>query len=220
MSPRRAHGGTGRKIRNRYGCAVLVGAALLIAAFSGAMELFWTRVDQRRFPWAYAETGRPTLTGTWVGTLETNRGARRGLYLDLQLEPIDFESGRRRRGGANRVVRRTNSDKLVGELRMCGGPKGEQRFTLSGNNVTGDASRFRLSFSTADSVPPDGLAPSHLRGTWDQRDSLKVEADLYLRQGASAITNSADPETGHPQPGALHRANANEYPALCARLRS
>ena len=220
MSPVLGGSGTGRKARNRYGCAVLVGAALFIAVSSGAMGLFWTRVDQRRFPWAYAETGRPTLTGTWVGTLETKRGARRGLYLDLRLVPIDFESGRRRRGGANRVFRRINSDKLVGELRMCGGPKGEQRFTLSGNNVTSDASRFRLSFSAADSVPPDGLAPSHLRGAWDQRDSLNVEADLYVRQGASAITNSADPETGHPQAGALHRANANEYPALCARLRS
>jgi hypothetical protein len=184
------------------------------------MELFWTRVDQRRFPWAYAETGRPTLTGTWVGTLVTNRGARRGLYLDLQLKPIDFESGRRRRGGANRVFRRANSDKLVGELRMCGGPKGEQRFTLTGNNVTGDASRFRLGFYPADSVPPDGLAPSHLRGMWNGADSLRVEADLHVRQGTAAITNSADPETGSPQPGALHRAGANEYPAVCERLRA
>ena len=64
MSPGRAQRATGRKIRNRYGCAVLVGAVALIAAFSGALELFWTRVDQRRFPWAYVETGRPTLTGT------------------------------------------------------------------------------------------------------------------------------------------------------------
>jgi hypothetical protein len=213
-------GRMGRKIRSRYGCAVLAGAVLLMAAFSGAMELFWTRIDQRRFPWAYPESGRPTLTGTWVGTLETTRGARRGIYLDLQLAPLDFDSGRRRRGGANRAFRRANSEKLVGELRMCGGPNGQQRFTVSGSNVTGDASRFRLSFSTADSVPPDGLAPSHLRGAWDQRDSLRIEADLYVRQGESAITSSADPETGQPQRGALHRAGANEYPARCAALRA
>ena len=219
MSPGVAHARTGRKARNRYGCATLVLVIVLLAVFSGAMQLFWTRVDQRRFPWAYAETGRPTLIGTWVGSLTTNRGARRALYLDLQLKPIDFESGRRRRGGASQVFRRAKSDKLVGELRMCGGPKGEQRFTLHGNNVTDDASRFRLSFYPADSVPPDGLAPSHLRGAWNGHDSLRIEADLHLRQGASAITNSADPETGQPQPGALHRANANEYPALCRRLR-
>jgi hypothetical protein len=214
MSPRRSSRNAGK----RFGCAGLALVVVLLAAFSGAMELFWTRVDQRRFPWAYAETGRSTLTGTWVGSLTTNRGTRRGLYLDLQLQPIDFESGRRRRGGANRVFRRATSDKLVGELRMCGGPRGEQRFMLHGNNVTKDASRFRLSFSPADSVPPDGLAPSHLRGAWDGRDSLRIEADLYLRQGASAITNSADPETGPPQQGALRRADANEYPRTCRAL--
>jgi hypothetical protein len=103
---------------------------------------------------------------------------------------------------------------------MCGGPNGQQRFTVSGSNLTSDASRFRLCFSTADSVPPDGLAPSHLRGAWDLRDSLRIEADFYVRQGASAITSSADPETGQPQPGALHRAQPNEYPALCARLQA
>ena len=218
MSAHIPRGGMGRKMRNRYGCAVLAVAVFLISAFAGALELFWTRVDQRRFPWAYVESGRPTLTGTWVGTLVTNRGARRGLYLDLRLKPIDFESGRRHRGGANRVFRRAYSDKLVGELRMCGGPKGEQRFTLTGNNVTDDASRFRLGFYPADSVPRDGLAPSHLRGEWDLRDSLRIEADLHVRQGAAAITNSADPETGRPQPGALHRGQPNEYSALCERL--
>jgi hypothetical protein len=151
--------------------------------------------------------------------LTTNRDAERALLLDLRLQPLDFEGARRRRGGASRMFRRTASDKLAGELRMCGGPKGEQRFTITGNNVTDDASRFRLSFSVADSVPPDGLAPSHLRGAWDGRDSLRIEADLYLRQRQSAITSTADPETGPPQRGALHRADVNEYPALCARLR-
>ena len=215
MSPRRSSRNSGK----RFGCAGLVLVIVLLAAFSGAMELFWTRIDQRRFPWAYAETGRPTLTGTWVGMLVTNRGAQRGLYLDLRLKPIDFESGRRRRNRANQVYRRARSQILVGELRMCGGPKGEQRFTLTGNILADDASRFQLGFYPADSVPPDGLAPSHLRGMWNQRDSLRIEADLHMRRGKSAITDSADPETGRPQPGALHRALPNEYAALCRRLR-
>jgi len=203
----------------RSGCGVLVVAVLLLALFSGAMELFWTRVDQRRFPWAYEETGRPTLVGTWVGSITTGRGAVRGLYLDLQLKPLDFE-GRavRRSSGNNRIYRRHGSEMLVGELRMCGGPK-EQRFTVTGYPVDDDASRFSLGFYPADSVPPDGLAPSHMRGMWNHKDSLRVEADLHMRQGKSAITNTADPETGPPQAGALHRASANEYPALCRRLR-
>ena len=215
MSPRRSSRNSGK----RFGCVGLALVVVLLALFSGAMGLFWTRVDQRRFPWAYAETGRPTLTGTWVGSLTTNRGARRALYLDLRLKPLDVESARRRRGRYNGLYRRRGTDMLVGELRMCGGPKGEQRFSVTGHPVADDASRFALGFYPADSVPLDGLAPSHLRGAWDQRDSLRIEADLHVRQGKSAITNSADPETGQPQPGTLHRAGANEYPALCRRLR-
>jgi hypothetical protein len=209
---------TPRGFGKRSGCAGLVLVVLLLAAFSSAMELFWTRVDQRRFPWAYEASGRPTLTGIWVGSLTTTRGAVRGLYLDLRLDPLDFDAGSRRSGGHG-AFRRATSDKLGGELRMCGGPNGQQRFVLHGNNLDDDASRFRLGFYPADSVPPDGLAPSHLRGWWNQRDSLRIEADLYLRAGKSAITSTADPETGTPQAGALHRANPNEYPALCARLR-
>ena len=202
-----------RRFGKRFGClGVTVVSVVLLAAFSSAMELFWTRIDQRRFPWAYEETGRPTLTGLWVGSLTTGRGAVRGLYLDLRLDPLDFE-------GDHGAFRRAASDKLGGELRMCGGANGQQRFEVNGTNLDADASRFRLSFSTADSVPSDGLAPSHLRGTWDQRDSVRIEADLYLRAGASAITSSADPETGTPQRGALRRAQPNDYPALCARLR-
>jgi hypothetical protein len=111
-----------------------------------------------------------------------------------------------------------NTSMKLERNKSCGG-QGQQRFTVNGTAVADDGSRFRLSFYSADSVPPDGLAPSHLRGTWNQRDSLHIEADLHMRQGKSAITDSADPETGPPQPGALHRAGANEYPALCRRLR-
>ena len=213
MSPR-VRGRTGRA---RYGCATLLLAVVVIVLLTGAMRTFWTRVDQRRFPWAYEETGRPTLTGSWVGTLTTALGTRRAMYLVLELRPLDFDfgSGRHRRRG--NVFRRAQSDKLVGELRMCGGPA-LQRFTLHGNELADDASRFRLSFAVADSVPPDGLAPSHLRGAWNRRDSLRIEADVYLRRGASAITDSADPETGRPQQGALHRAGESEFRALCGRL--
>jgi hypothetical protein len=200
-----------RRFGKRFGCVgVVLVTVLSLAAFSSAMELFWTRIDQRRFPWAYEESGRPTLTGTWVGTLTTGRGAVRGLYLDLRLDPLDFNND-------HGAIRRATSDKLGGELRMCGGPK-EQRFTLHGNDVDHGASRFRLGFATADSVPPDGLAPSFMRGSWDHRDSLRVEVDLYLRRGASAITSTAYSETGPPQFGALHRADPNDYAALCRQL--
>ena len=198
------------------GLLVLVLALVAMVGFSSAMELFWTRIDRHRFPWAYDDAGRPTLTGTWVGALTTGRGARRGLFLELELEPLRFGRGRR-----NGAFRRAGSDKLVGQLYMCGGPNGQQWFELHGNNLSDDGSRFQLSFRVPErTTPPDGLAPSHLRGMWNGRDSLRVEADLYLRRGAATITSSADPETGPPQPGALHRAALQEFRTTCNGLAS
>ncbi len=202
--------------RTRLGCVVLLVAIAAMILFRNGMELFWTRVDQRRFPWAYTDSGRPALVGTWVGSLTTATGAKRGMLLDLRLAPLRFGSGRRR-GGNRGAYRKATSDKLVGELRLCGGTA-PQRFTLHGNNLDDDASRFRLSFAVADSTPPDGLAPSHLRGTWNHEDSLRIEADLYQRRGVSAITDGADPETGRPQLGALHRGGEADFRTACNRM--
>jgi len=202
--------------RTRLGWGVLLAAIAAMIVFGYGMEAFWTRVDQHRFPWAYADAGHPALVGTWVGSLTTAAGAKRGMLLDLHLAPLRFGTGRRR--SRNRgAYRKATSDKLVGELRLCGGAA-PQRLTLHGNNIDDDASHFRLSFAVADSTPPDGLAPSHLRGTWNHEDSLTVDADLYLRRGVSAITDAADPETGRPQPGALHRAGEADFRTLCAGL--
>ena len=160
--------------------------------FITGMELFWTRIDERRFPWAYPKPGRSTLVGTWVGTLTTGGGVRRGVYLDIRLDPLNFgRGGRRRRGRGGNVFRGPRSSKLEGTARLCGG-EAEQRFTLTGNHETDDASRFYLGLAVADSTPPNGFAPSHMRGRWDGRDSLALEADVYLRRGQSAISATDD----------------------------
>jgi hypothetical protein len=62
------------------------------------------------------------------------------------------------------------------------------------------------------------VQPNHLRGTWDHHDSIKIEADLYERRGSGAVTDGADPVTGRPQSGALHRAAESEFRALCGGL--
>ena len=89
-APRRKRGGCGRTL---LGLAV---AVVVLALFSGAMELFWNRLDQRRFPQGYASSGDPTLVGTWVGTMTMGGGSRRSVLLDLRLRPLRFNrSGRR-----------------------------------------------------------------------------------------------------------------------------
>jgi hypothetical protein len=68
-------------------------------------------------------------------------------------------------------------------------------------------------------MPPEGLAPSHLYGWWDGSDSLALEASLYLRRGASAISKSDDPDTGLERtPLTLRRGTAAAFDSLCGRL--
>jgi len=188
-------------------------------SFGGFADAQWTRLDQRRFPWAYAESGQPTLTGVWAGRLTTDQGNRRGMLLHLELVPLKFPRRGTRSGGWNlRFFHRSASDNLAGQLYLCGAALGEQHFTVRGNIVANDPSRFQLSVSVADSDAADGLAPRTLRGTWDARDSLGVNADLYVRYRGQAVSLPHASETTRPQPGALHRAESTEFRTLCERL--
>jgi hypothetical protein len=186
-------------------------AALWLLA--SAIEIFWQRLDERRFRWAYAKWGQPTLTGTWVGTLTTGGGAQLGMYLDLRLEPIRV-FGRRRQN----VRRRARGANFEGALRLCGGPAGEQRFAFDGTNDDAAASRFHLGLYPADSIPPDGFAPSHMRGSWNGRDSLALDADMYVRRGRAAISHSDDPHTSRPAHAFMRRGTEADFRALCGAV--
>lgn len=209
-----------RRVSGRKGRALfaicLVPFLVLWLSLAGLLNAQWTRLDQRRFPWAYPESGNPTLTGVWVGTLATSLGTKRGLQLDLRLVPLKLAFTGRRTG--LRFFHRQASENLTGELRVCGSPKGEQRFTLRGNVVANDASRFRLELFVADSAPADGLAPGALRGSWNGRDSLGVDADLYVSYRGARVVNLRDSETNTPQPGVLHRADSTDFRTVCERL--
>ena len=188
-------------------------------SFAGFADAQWTRLDQHRFPWAYAESGRPTLTGVWIGRLTTDRSNRRGLLLHLQFVPLRFPRRGTRTGGFDlRFFHRAASDNLTGTLYVCGGPKGEQHFTVHGNVVADDASRFQLSVSVADSAPADGLTPTTLRGTWNTRDSVSVDADLYVSYRGERVINPGYSETSAPQPGVLYRSDSAEFQTVCERL--
>jgi hypothetical protein len=103
---------------------------------------------------------------------------------------------------------------------VCAAPRRVQHFTAWGEPADDAASRFHLSLSPADSVPPDGLAPSHIRGRWDGGDSLALEASLYLRRGKSAISSTDDPDTRGDTPVTMTRGTEAAFDSLCSRLRT
>ena len=100
---------------------------------------------------------------------------------------------------------------------MCTIPGGIRRFEANGKpSDTKAASRFHLAMSPSDSVAPDGLSPSHIQGRWNGGDSVDLAVSLYMRKGKSAITNTADPDTGPDQQVTLKRGTAAQFNSLCA----
>jgi hypothetical protein len=170
-------------------------------------------IDRRRFPWGYADSGTPPLVGTWVGPFTTRSGKRLAMMIDIELVPL----GRGRR--STPIIRTRRHGWLEGRVLVCDGPGRVRRLEASGEPNDNGASRFHLGTSPTDSLPPEGLAPSHLYGRFDGSDSLALEASLYLRRGKSAITQSDDPDTGLKNtPLTLRRGTEAMFTSLCGRL--
>jgi hypothetical protein len=201
-------------VKRRTGCGSWVLAIVALAALTFGMSYVAEQIDRRRFPWGYADSGQPALVGTWVGALTSGSGQRLGMLLDMELAPLD--RGRRHPP----IIRTSRSRWLEGRVLVCAAPGRVQHFTAWGEPADGAASHFRLSLSPADSVPLDGLAPSHIRGRWDGRDSLALEASLYLRRGKSAISSSDDPDTKGDTPLTMKRGTEAAFDSLCSRLRA
>ncbi|HEX6051707.1 MAG TPA: hypothetical protein VFZ21_20710, partial [Gemmatimonadaceae bacterium] len=197
----------------RRGCVPsLLAFGFLFALVIGSHYLA-VEIDKRRFPWGYANSGHPPLVGTWVGAFTTGSGKRLAMMVDIEL----VELGRDRR--YTPIIRTHRHSWLEGRVRVCDGPGRVRHLEASGEPNDNRATRFHLATSPMDTVQTDGLAPSHLYGRWDGGDSLAFEASLYLRRGASAISQSDDPDTGLKKtPLTLRRGTEATFTSSCSRL--
>jgi len=199
-------------MKRKSGCGPgLLGLGLFFAFVLG-MDYLAIQIDRRRFPWGYADSGKPPLVGTWVGPFTTGSGKRLAMLIDIELVPL----GRGRR--YTPIIRTQRHSWLEGRVLVCDGPGRVRHLEASGEPNDSRASRFHLGTSSTDSLPPEGLAPSHLYARWDGADSLALEAALYLRRGKSAITQSDSPDTGRNTPLTLRRGTEATFTALCGRL--
>lgn len=199
-------------MKRKSGCASWLLALAAICAFALGMDAIGRRMDRARFPWGYKDSGRPALADTWVGTMVTGSGQRLGMLMDIELAPLD--RGRRRRSP---IIRTQRSHWLEGRVLVCTIPGGIRRLEADGKPYdTKAASRFHLATYSADSLAPEGLAPSHIQGRWGGGDSVDLSVSLYMRKGRAAITNSADPDTGPDQHVTLKRGTEAQFDSLCA----
>jgi hypothetical protein len=201
-------------MKRKSGCASFLLVIVGLWLFTVGLDWLRNTIDRARFPWGYTSPGRSTLAGTWVGPIVSGGGQHLAMLVEMGLAPLD--RGRRRPP----IIRTRRTNWLEGRALVCARPGRIQRLTFDGEpDDAKTASRFHLAFRTADSVPPDGLSPSHAQGRWSGGDSLGLAQSLYLRRGQSAITNSADPDTKGDTPATLVRGTEAEFNALCNRLR-
>jgi hypothetical protein len=200
------------KRRSGCGCGSSLALVAVVIVLAIAIHIASDRIDRWRFPWAYPDMGQPSLGGTWVGPMTTGGGRRLGMLLELEMAPLN----RGRRRGA--LIRTRRNRWFEGRVLVCGAANRIQRFTLYGApDDTKNGSRFHLSMSPADSVPPDGLSPSHLKGRWNGGDSLDLSVSLYLRKGKSAISSTADPDTGPDARATLRHGTDADFTSLCTK---
>ena len=168
-----------RDMKRKSGCGPgLIGLGLLIGFVFGEHYLAMY-IDKRRFPWAYADSGRPLLVGTWVGAFTTRSGNRLAMLLDMQLVPL----GRDEKGTP--IIRTDrHGGWLEARVLVCDGPGRVRHLAAWGRPNDNQASRFHLGTSPTDSgPPPEGLAPSHIYGQW-------VSAGHRSRCGAERMRRS------------------------------
>jgi len=195
----------------RVGGLALLAIVIAIAAGFHALAI---DIDRHRFPWGYPDSGSPPLVGTWVGRVPTRSGKPLAMLIDIDLVPL----GRHRR--YTPILRTRRHGWLEGRVLVCDAPGRVRQLKASGVPDDNAAAHFHLATSAADDgPPPEGLAPSHIYGQFDGTDTLKLEASLYLRRGASAITSTADPDTGLQRtPFTLRRGIEPTFVSLCSGL--
>jgi len=196
------------------GCLTGVIGIGALFAFVIALDIIGDRIDRARFPWGYDAPGKSTLAGTWVGIVTTGSGQRLGMLIDMRLAPLDYHRQRQAP-----IIRTRRMTWLIGKVLTCTGPGRPNEFVLDGDPEDNGASRFRLSMHPrVDSLNADGLAPSHMKGRWSGGDSIDLSISLHLKRGKSAISNSADPDTGRDTQATLGRGTDAKFSSICQGL--
>jgi hypothetical protein len=183
---------------------------ILVAIVIFGGNAFWRQMDKWRFPWAYGGGGRPTLTGSWVGSLRTGSGLSRGVILDMSLPGLK---------GGQRKYRRTKYGTLEGTARTCDELGQIHSFTVAGAPENREASRIHLSATPAEKPEPQGLTISSLEGAWDRANVLHVETHFNFRQNGGAVTGAEYPDTQKAAPLHLTRGGETEFQAVCSRIK-
>jgi hypothetical protein len=174
---------------------LLVGAVAVGLDYGGEYVIF--------APWAFGLTGRPTLTGDWMGTLRAPNGTPQEIYLQLGLDQTHNGTFLNTRGRAD----------LDGHLSWCA-----PGIRTTTSEIYGSANRSASSVIVAVNYPGHpraGLDPFEFHGAW--HTSTLVLRVMFLRFTWNGHGYSSGMEVG-PVRLTLHKSGYGAFQAACAHL--
>lgn len=128
-----------------------VRAALLLGAVFATVVLLITVIEAVSTPWALSLTGAPTLTGEWVGTLQTKTGRALDVWLSIH-HPLHTDKC-------------MNCPQLEGEVRTCEAGRDARRYHMWGNVENRRGTPFLLK-TLEEPERPDRLTLGYMDGQW------------------------------------------------------
>lgn len=176
--------------------------AKLLALCLLIFTLYYTTCGLITIPWMFSWPGHPSLTGSWVGVLNSKQGAEYPVLLELEGQPLG------------------DLPNLVGRVWVCTRGGGEYRFDMSGD-ANRDGSKLHL-----DTKQLQGRILAHgfaMGGSW-QGETLRLsasnpfnsEGDLWSAEEWIAARPTHDdnfPAT------VLSKGSTSDYHAACQSVR-
>jgi hypothetical protein len=182
---------------------------LLVAALLGGVLflLIWLLDMYAVSPWAYSRGGRPTLTGTWVGTFRTSGGIRGALLLDLQHTIGDWNRSRRGFFGRSH---------LRGEQQWCFAQGEQDKYPVEGLSNPA-ATNVTIFFQWSRYKPQGVLFFFNLDGAWAS-DVLNLSGKPTLtpryHNFDAAVANAKAPTQIQ-----LRHGTQQDFQQVCQQLR-
>lgn len=184
-------------------------AVVIFIIFLGLVLFAGPFYDQLFAPWAFQHSGRPPLTGTWVGQLTTATGQTYGVILNLILP----EPGGR--GGLVRDWEYAPYGELAGTASVCDQRGQTMMYIIEGQPEDRQATYITFYASPSETPAPNGLTISWVKGSWDGADNLSLSVQLYWKQDDSAITGPEYPDTQSDAMLPMTRGGDDEFNVIC-----
>ncbi len=169
--------------------------------------------DRLFAPWAFEQSGRPALTGGWVGNLTTATGQTYGVLLEIFLpEP-------KGRGGLVRDWENAPYGEIAGTARSCDVNGQVRVYTIDGEPEDRQATQITFYATPNEEPAPNGLTLSWVKGGWDGANHLTLTVELYWRQDESAISGPEYPDTQSEAVLPMIRGSEEDFQSICDQIR-